>query len=59
MEALFKDDDRDGGSCPPPEYNKPGSTDLKVQLALSLVLGVSAFVAFSVCPFPGLPNLAS
>jgi calcium permeable stress-gated cation channel len=57
MEVLFKD----GGnsSCPPPEYNKPGSTDIKVQLALSLVLGVSAFVAFSVSTFSGLLNLSS
>ncbi|KAH6675359.1 hypothetical protein F5X68DRAFT_193912 [Plectosphaerella plurivora] len=47
MEVLFEDDRRDG-VCPPPDYNKPGSTDLKVQLALSLVLGVFAFVTFSI-----------
>ncbi len=34
--------------CPGDEYVKPGRTDIKVQLVISLGLGVSAFLAFCV-----------
>lgn len=36
--------------CRGEDYLKPGSTNITVQLGLSLILGVSAFVAFCVCP---------
>ncbi|ROT37159.1 DUF221-domain-containing protein [Sodiomyces alkalinus F11] len=43
---VLKDDARD--KCGGEEYLKPGSTNITVQLGLSLILGVSAFVAFCI-----------
>lgn len=53
MDLIFASDGRSGNktqcdgqaSVQPPEKDK----DLVVQLVLSLLIGVSAFIAFSVC----------
>ena len=44
MDLLNKDD-----KCSGDAYVKAGSKDIQVQLVISLALGVSAFLAFSVC----------
>jgi len=46
MSTIFrepKDED-----CPGHDYVKPGKTDIKVQLVISLGLGITAFLAFCV-----------
>jgi calcium permeable stress-gated cation channel len=45
MDVLWKPKDDD---CPADKFVKPGSTDTKVQLVISLALGLSAFTTFSV-----------
>lgn len=46
MNALFVEPD--DNECPGDEYVKPGKTDIKVQLVISLGLGISAFLCFCV-----------
>ncbi len=38
--------------CPADEFVKPGKTDIKVQLVISLGLGITAFLAFCVSRIP-------
>jgi hypothetical protein len=50
MDLLFLGSDRpdDEKKCPREKYVQPGQTDTTVQLAISLLLGFSAFFAFCV-----------
>ena len=45
MDELRKPKDDE---CPADQFVKPGGRDIQVQLVVSLALGISAFVAFSV-----------
>lgn len=58
MDLLFEDPDSPGNqknnTCTDQDFTGPGSTDTTVQLAISLLLGFSAFIAFcvSIVPLP-------
>jgi hypothetical protein len=43
---MLEPDDQE--KCDPEKYIRPGDKDLVVQLVLSLIIGVSSFVAFCV-----------
>jgi hypothetical protein len=50
MDLFFEDPDnpRHQKECKERDYTQPGATDTTVQLAISLLLGFSAFFAFCV-----------
>lgn len=58
MDVLYAEANRNKSEkCDNQDYLKPGSANLTVQLGLSLILGVSAFVAFCVCRWCSLVSI--